>query len=152
MRKPEQTFWRNQFRQFLSTNPDVAYDRIESIGTAVGVPDIHLSMTQRHWIELKVAPVLRGPKATKVDLSHYTERQRAWAIRHGGNCGNVWLLVVVPDWPEQDEYTCYLIPHHRVRNMARLPTVRDLGEHCRTMTINKKGRPFQWPNFWKKVT
>lgn len=151
MRKPEQTFWRYQFRQFLSTNPDVTYDRIESIGTAVGVPDIHMSMTWRHWIELKVANVLPGP-ARRVDLDHYTERQRAWAIRHGGKCGNVWLLVVVPSFPEPDEYTCYLIGYKKVHRLKPHPSMIDLNYFCASRAINKKGRLFEWPDFWKIVT
>lgn len=147
MRKPEQEFWRNHLRGFLSSNPDVEYDRIES-STSPGVPDLHLSMPQnRHWIELKV-----GLEKNKiVDISHYTAIQKNWAKRHGQKSGNVWFLLVVPNWPAENQYFCHLVPWENSILFQNKVSTKYLMRNSYTGCLNEKGQKFKWDNFFEYI-
>lgn len=68
-------------------------DRIESIATGAGIPDIAYSWKNGHgWIELKADPSCEHV-GHPINLRHYTQIQRTWMRRRAAHGKNLWLMI-----------------------------------------------------------
>lgn len=90
-RLPEQQAWDDLGPQLKALTHCV--DRIESITTGSGIPDITYSWKNGHgWIELK-ADMECEHVGHPVNLKHYTPMQRTWMRRRSGHGKNLWLMI-----------------------------------------------------------
>lgn len=90
-RTPEQKAWDDLGPQIKNLTQCV--DRIESIATGAGIPDITYSWKNGHgWIELKADPKCEHV-GHPVDLRHYTALQRTWMRRRSAHGKNLWLMI-----------------------------------------------------------
>lgn len=142
--KPEQKFWRNKFKALVQAKVGNCYDRIES-SVSVGVPDIHLTVSKHHWIELKV---VKYEKGKKLDLSHFTTRQKSWMKRHGKKTDTVWLVVHVEDYLMKGDSCTYLIAWWNAIIIPEKTDVEQLYYLCETVQNQKSGEKWDWQNIW----
>jgi len=127
--KLEQAFWRDKLKPFVQGWVGDDYDRVES-STSDGIPDLHLTVSKHHWIELKA---VRYEENKKLDLSHYTAMQKSWARRHGSKTNSVWLMVHVVDYPEKNKSVTYLLAWYNAVILPKRVDIEQLYRQCETL-------------------
>lgn len=119
-RTPEQRAWDDLGPQIKNLTSCV--DRIESIGTGAGIPDIAYSWQNGHgWIELKADEKCIAP-GDSINLSHYTPIQRTWMRRRTAWGKNLWLMV-------RTAYGWYAVPGTLAWALPARPTHGDMMKH-----------------------
>lgn len=99
MQTPEQRLWTWLDRQMGSA---WFAQRIESTGTAPGIPDVYFSSPVRDlrgWIELKSISGW-GPTGQPLTVSTWRPEQRNWMQLHRAAGGRSWLVVEVRETTE----------------------------------------------------